>query len=90
MDANSGEPWSKTDIDDLKAFLAFGNGIAATANMLQGRGQGASEGERTGAGRAPWETYPDRPLEPAPHGDQQASPPPPGQWHFGPLVSSDR
>ena len=34
MDANPGEPWSKTDIDDLKASLAFGNGIAATANML--------------------------------------------------------
>ena len=33
-DANPGEPWSKTDIDDLKASLAFGNGIAATANML--------------------------------------------------------
>ena len=34
MDANPGEPWSKTDIDDLKASLAFGNGIAAAANML--------------------------------------------------------
>ena len=34
MDANSGEPWSKMDLDDLKASLAFGNRIAATANML--------------------------------------------------------
>ena len=34
MDATSGEHWSKTDLDDLKASLAFGNGIAATANML--------------------------------------------------------
>ena len=34
MDANSGEPWSKIDLDDLKASLAFGNRIAATANML--------------------------------------------------------
>ena len=34
LEANPGEPWSKTDIDDLKASLAFGNGIAATANML--------------------------------------------------------
>ena len=31
MDANSGEPWSKMDLDDLKASLAFGNRIAATA-----------------------------------------------------------
>ena len=34
MDANSGEPWSKMDLDDLKASLAFGNRIEATANML--------------------------------------------------------
>jgi hypothetical protein len=34
MDAKSGEPWSKTDLDDLKASLAFGNRIAATASML--------------------------------------------------------
>jgi hypothetical protein len=34
MDANPGEPWSKTDMNDLRASLAFGNGIAATANKL--------------------------------------------------------
>ena len=34
MDANSVEPWSEMDIDDLKASLAFGNRIAATASML--------------------------------------------------------
>ena len=34
MDANSVEPWSEMDIDDLKASLAFGNKIAATASML--------------------------------------------------------
>ena len=32
MDAN--EPWSKMDLDDLKVSLAFGNGIAGTANVL--------------------------------------------------------
>jgi hypothetical protein len=34
MDANSVEPRSEMDIDDLKASLAFGNRIAATASML--------------------------------------------------------
>ncbi len=34
MDANLGEPWSKMDLDDLKASLAFGNRMAATASML--------------------------------------------------------
>jgi hypothetical protein len=34
MDVNSGEPWSQMDLDDLKASLAFGNRIVATASML--------------------------------------------------------
>jgi hypothetical protein len=34
MDANSGEPWSKMDIRDLKNSLAYGNTIADAACML--------------------------------------------------------
>jgi hypothetical protein len=38
MDANSGEPWSEEDVDDLTHSLAYGNTIADAASMLQGRG----------------------------------------------------
>ena len=34
MDANSGEPWSEMDIQDLRASLDFGNTIADAASML--------------------------------------------------------
>jgi hypothetical protein len=34
VDANSGEPWSKMDIRDLKNSLAYGNTFADTARML--------------------------------------------------------
>ena len=34
MDANSGEPWSETDIQDLRASLDFGNTFADAASML--------------------------------------------------------
>jgi hypothetical protein len=34
MDANSGEPWSETDIQDLRASLDFGNPFADAASML--------------------------------------------------------
>jgi len=34
MDANSGEPWSELDIQDLRASLDFGNTIADAARML--------------------------------------------------------
>ena len=34
MDANSGEPWSEMDIQDLRASLDFGNTIADAATML--------------------------------------------------------
>jgi hypothetical protein len=91
MDANSGEPWSKMDLDDLKASLAFGNRIAATANMLCRDEDEVREGERTWAGRM----YPDRPLEPAPHGDQQdtATAKPLALWSarvIGPLTVIDQ
>ena len=33
-DANSGEPWSEMDIQDLRASLDFGNTIADAASML--------------------------------------------------------
>ena len=34
MDANSGEPWSEMDIQDLRASLDFGNTYADAASML--------------------------------------------------------
>ena len=34
MDANSGEPWSEMDIQDLRASLDFGNTLADAASML--------------------------------------------------------
>jgi hypothetical protein len=34
MDANSGEPWSELDIQDLRASLDFGNTYADAASML--------------------------------------------------------
>jgi len=34
MDANSGEPWFEMDIQDLGAFLDFGNTLADAASML--------------------------------------------------------
>ena len=34
MDANSGEPWSEMDIQDLRASLDFGNTYADAARML--------------------------------------------------------
>ena len=34
MDANSGEPWSELDIQDLRASLDFGNTFADAASML--------------------------------------------------------
>jgi hypothetical protein len=34
MDANSGEPWSEADVDDLKNELDRGQTIAKTANFL--------------------------------------------------------
>jgi hypothetical protein len=34
MDANSGEPWSELDIQDLRASLDFGNTYADAATML--------------------------------------------------------
>ena len=34
MDANSGEPWSEMDIQDLRTSLDFGNTIADAATML--------------------------------------------------------
>ena len=34
MDANSGEPWSEMDIQDLRTSLDFGNTYADAASML--------------------------------------------------------
>jgi hypothetical protein len=34
MDANSGEPWSETDIWDLKNELEHGRTLAQTASLL--------------------------------------------------------
>jgi hypothetical protein len=34
MDANSGEPWSETDIQYLRSSLDFGNTFADAASML--------------------------------------------------------
>jgi hypothetical protein len=35
MDANSGEPWTEMDIQDLRASLDFGNTYADAASMLR-------------------------------------------------------
>jgi hypothetical protein len=34
MDANSGEPWSEMDVEDLRHSLDYGNTFAATARFL--------------------------------------------------------
>jgi hypothetical protein len=34
MDANSGEPWSELDLDDLESCLDYCNSFAAAASML--------------------------------------------------------
>jgi len=34
MDWNSGEPWSETDVEDLKCSIDYGNTLAVAARML--------------------------------------------------------
>ena len=34
MDANSGEPWSEMDLEDLRHSLDYGNTFAAAASFL--------------------------------------------------------
>ena len=36
MDANSGKPWSKMDISDLRNEIAHGRTVAQTASFLAG------------------------------------------------------
>ena len=55
MDANPGEPWSKTDIDDLKASLAFGNKRhrGHGEHAMQGRGRGRPQSWIGGTSASP-------------------------------------
>jgi hypothetical protein len=34
MDANSGEPWSEMDLEDLRHSLDYGDTVAETASFL--------------------------------------------------------
>jgi hypothetical protein len=54
MDANSGEPWSEMDIDDLKASLDYGNTYAQAASFLcRDEGEVRQKAKELGLGAHP-------------------------------------